>query len=141
MKSRKLIEQLFKEGKNFSVFPFRVYYLIMPNAERQKPNAEVPTANCQLPALNSQLSAGVGASSKNFKKAVDRNRIKRLTRESYRLQKNELQNLLKERNQQLAIFFIYTSKDLPEYKMVFEKMGLILQRLIKIISENNLANT
>lgn len=113
----------------------------MPNAERQKPNAEVPTANCQLPALNSQLSAGVGASSKNFKKAVDRNRIKRLTRESYRLQKNELQNLLKERNQQLAIFFIYTSKDLPEYKMVFEKMGLILQRLIKIISENNLANT
>jgi ribonuclease P protein component len=70
-------------------------------------------------------------SSKNFKKAVDRNRIKRLMRESYRLQKIFLQNVLKEKNKQLALFLIYTGKELPEYKMVSDKIELILHRIVK----------
>ncbi len=80
------------------------------------------------------LQCGVGVSSKNFKKAVDRNRIKRLMREAYRLQKNFLQDLLKEKNLQLALFFIYTGKELPEYKMVNDKIELILQRVAKEIN-------
>jgi ribonuclease P protein component len=75
------------------------------------------------------MQAGVGVSTKNFKKAVDRNRIKRLMRESYRLQKISLSNKLKEKNLQLALFFIYTAKDLPEFKIISEKIGLILQRI------------
>jgi len=119
---------LFKEGKSFAAFPFRVYYLHQDKA---------------FSTLNSKfnLQAGVGASNKNFKKAVERNRIKRLTREAYRLQKSSLQNLVKQKKHALALFFIYTGKELPEHKMVNEKIGLILERLINIINENNPANT
>jgi ribonuclease P protein component len=77
---------------------------------------------------------GVGVSTRNFKKAVDRNRIKRLMRESYRLQKTALYSAVKERNKQLAVFIIYTGKELPDYKTLSEKIGLTLQRLIKEIS-------
>ncbi len=62
-------------------------------------------------------------------------------REAFRLQKINLNNLLKEKNHQLNLFVIYTGKEIPEYKIVFDKMGLILQRIINIISEKNLSDT
>ncbi len=55
-------------------------------------------------------------------------------RESYRLQKTALCSAVKERNKQLAVFIIYTGKELPDYKTLSEKIGLTLQRLIKEIS-------
>jgi ribonuclease P protein component len=113
LKSRKLIERLFRDGKSFAIFPFRVYYLAVPTEG------------------HSSLQAGFGAGSKNFKKAVDRNRIKRLTREAYRLQKQELAAHLIEKGHALAIFFIYTGKELPETALVSVKIGLALQKLIK----------
>ncbi len=121
MKSRKLIEQLFKTGKSFSVFPFRVYYVY---AEKvfNAPETVFP------------VQFGVGVGTKNFKRAVDRNRIKRLTREAYRLQKIPLCALVKEKKRQLAVFFLYTGKELPEYNMLSEKLALTLERLMKVIS-------
>jgi ribonuclease P protein component len=113
LKSRKLIEQLFKEGKSFAMAPFRVYYLSVESAI-------------------SSLQFGVGVGTKNFKKAVDRNRVKRLTREAYRLQKITLQEKLQTKNIQLNLFFIYTAKELPEYKDVYKKMGSILKKLNEI---------
>ena len=77
------------------------------------------------------LQAGFGASSRNFKKAVDRNRIKRLSREAYRLQKQPLLDRLKEKGLSMAVFFIYTGKDLPDYGIVTEKIGVALQKLIR----------
>ena len=70
---------------------------------------------------------------RNFKRAVDRNRIKRLTREGYRLQKGDLQKVLEERKLPIALFFIYTGKELPLYPAMHEKIGLILERLIREI--------
>ncbi len=120
LKSRKAIELLFQSGKRFSVGSLRVFYLTQP----------VPG-----------LVASVGVSSKNFKKATDRNRVKRLTREVYRLQKLHLQEKLAVAGKGLHIFFIYTSKDLPVYTDLFETMTVILNRLVKYSDENTAANT
>ncbi len=110
------MELLFAKGKSFSNFPFRIFWLLHEN--------------------DRGLKAGFTASSRNFKKAVDRNRIKRLLRESYRLQKNilEKENILTLKS--LHIFFVYTGRELPNYELVFEKTGIVLKRLIKMINEN-----
>ena len=117
LKSRKIIQQLFKEGKSFSVFPFRVIYV-------EKENQDF------------NLKAAFSVSSKNFKKAVDRNRIKRLMRECYRLQKKNLEKQLTENKKSLVIFLIYTKKELPEYQFVFEKMGTVIFRIKEIIEND-----
>lgn len=74
---------------------------------------------------------GVVASSRNFKKAVDRNYIKRLMREAYRLQKNDLRNALETKNLQVAVFFIFTDKSLPNFDLVYLKINECLKGLIK----------
>lgn len=116
LKSRKIIEQLFSEGKSFAFAPFRVYYLFNTASDKY-------------------LQFGAGVSTKNFKKAVDRNRIKRVIREGWRLQKASLQELLKEQNKQLSVFLIYTAKELPVYKEVHEKTGRVIDKLCKTVTE------
>ena len=130
LKSRKLIERVFREGKSFALFPFRIYYFPLPASQ---PTRMVPpdVASPDPARPSAHLQAGFGASSRNFKKAVDRNRIKRLSREAYRLQKQSLYEWLKEKDQALAVFFIYTGKELPEHEIVREKIGLALQKLMK----------
>lgn len=117
LKSRKVIDHLFATGKSFSNFPFRVIWY---------PGNEKAT-----------LQAGVSVSSRNFKKAVDRNRIKRLMREAYRLQKNILQEHLTQTGRSMSVFFLYQGKELPAYEEVYEKMGTVLKRLIRFSHENN----
>ena len=115
LKRRKIIEQLFSEGRSVAVFPLRVQYKLYDQV------------------LAAPLQAGFSASSRQFKKAVDRNRIKRLMREAYRLQKIPLQEKLQATQQQLALFFIYTGKELPEYKTISEKIGVALKKLESIV--------
>ena len=125
LKSRKQIEELFSEGKSFAVFPYKVFY---------------HTVNCQPSTVN-YLQFGVGVSTRNFKKAVDRNRVKRLTREAWRLQKNELKAKLKNSKKELNVFLIFTGKELPGYNFVQEKLTVILNKLIKLVDENNTPHT
>jgi len=127
LKSRKQIEHLFGKGKSIVVSPFRVYYLInkMLNAQRSMFNVQF----------------GVGVSNRNFKRAVDRNRIKRLTREAWRLQKNELSEKIKTTEKQLHVFFIYTGKELPDFATVKDKVGVVLKKLADKIDENISANS
>lgn len=127
LKSRKLIEQLFREGKSFVVFPYKIYYLV------------TAAANIQQSIFHIQF--GVGVSKKVFRKAVNRNRVKRLIREAYRLQKNELENLLRDNQLQLNIFFTYNTKELSDFNSVKEKVNVILNKLVKIINEKISSNT
>jgi hypothetical protein len=62
-------------------------------------------------------------------------------REAYRLQKNELQNSLQQRNEKLIVFFMYTGNELPEHDLVMEKIAAVLTRLKKIINEAPSSNT
>jgi len=118
LKSRKQIELLFKQGKSFAFIPFRVYYKINEEAETNQ----------------KAVAFGVGVSSRNFKKAVDRNRIKRLTREAYRLQKIILTEIVSERKIRLNVFFIYTGKELPEFAEVKLKVEQALKKLVKLLA-------
>ena len=121
LKSRKQIEQLFSEGKSFAVSPYRVFY---------------HSSELQL-AQESSLQFGVGVSTKHFKKAVDRNRIKRLTRECWRLQKNELKEKLNSAEKKLNVFLVFTGREMVDYSLVNEKLNLINKRLIKLVHESN----
>jgi ribonuclease P protein component len=119
LKKRKAIEQLFQSGKSFSTYPFRIYYLLLPRVGSEE----------------HLLQFGVAVSKRYFKKAVDRNRIKRQIREVYRVEKLPLKQRL-ETHQQIAlkVFFIYTGKEMPLFNVVQQKVTAILQKLEKEIA-------
>jgi ribonuclease P protein component len=119
LKSRKLIDQLFAQGRSFTAFPVKVVYLAAPRSPT--PATEQPTP----------VRVGVTASTRHFKRATDRNRIKRLLREVYRQQKHDLLYAVTQQGLQLAVFFIYLDKELPTYALLQEKMRYCLKRLRK----------
>jgi ribonuclease P protein component len=90
---------------------------------------------------NGEVKAGFTVSSKNFPKAVDRNRIKRLSRESYRIQKKELENVIKENRSALILFFIYTGREIISYKEVSTAFKQSLDKLIRTLHADHSQNT
>ena len=91
---------------------------------------------CQISEKENGLQAAIGASSRNLRKATERNRVKRLMREAYRLQKNELQNHLAGNDHGLQIFFLFTGRELPSQPEATEDFKKILKRLIRLSDEN-----
>lgn len=88
-----------------------------------------------------QLQLGVGVSGRYFKKAVDRNRVKRLLRESWRLQKTELADLAKLHGRSLKVFIIFTGRELPAYSLIYGKVGYAIAHLITIFNEKDPADS
>ena len=113
IKSRKLIEEIFKSGKRFSEESYRVFYIIQGN----DPN---------------NLQFGTGVSGKVFKRAVDRNKIKRLTREAWRMQKQDLLSKFKNNKSGLYVFIIYTGNEIPAYQEVYKMINKIIKKLNEI---------
>ena len=114
LKSKKLIEKLFKEGKTLTSFPYKLIYL----------KVEVP--------VDAKLITGVAVPKKNFKSAVKRNRIKRLLRESYRLNKHLVFN---NSEGNFAFLILYLGKEMPTYPEVEKGMQKILQKFLKKIDD------
>lgn len=111
LKSRKLIEQLFKEGKSVSKNGFTLVYLATP-------------LQVMYPA-----QAGFSVPKRNFKHAVDRNRMKRLMREAYRANKLDLYAKLKEAEKQLAMMWVYKGRALATYEQTLEAVQFCLHKL------------
>jgi ribonuclease P protein component len=116
LKSRKQLEALFSKGRTFLHFPVKVFYML----------PETP--------LDNVVKAGVGAGSRQFKKAVQRNRIKRLLREAYRLNKQPLHRFLQTHKRQLVVFLLYIDKQMPQNNSIQAKMPVILERLVSELS-------
>lgn len=123
LKSRKQIDKLFNSGNYLNLPPLRLGYLVDEAGE------------------NDALQLGVGVSGRHFKKAVDRNRVKRLLREAWRVQKTELANLAKDRNRSLKVFIIYTGRELPDYQLIFEKTRSAIAKLSTLLNETDPSHT
>ena len=127
LKKRKYIEELFNSGENFSVHPLKVYYFT-----RHDSDIDDGTPGWSERIREPIVQFGVGVSKKNFKKAVDRNRIKRLIREAYRLRKLGLNAAVhKKKEWCLKLFILYTGKELPNYELIEQKVEEALHRLEK----------
>ena len=57
-------------------------------------------------------------------------------REAYRLQKNDLHTSLEEFHKKIAVFFLYTGNELPDYELVFEKFSTALPRLSHLVCDS-----
>jgi ribonuclease P protein component len=150
LKSRKAIEQLFKSGQSFFVYPYKVVYQFIDNGKLVIDNespSETPTTmptDEQSGIIHSQFSitsypllSGFAASTRNFKHAVDRNRIKRLGKEAYRLNKHALIEQLGINQLKLEVFFIFTDKKLPDWKLIEPKMQACLKKLIHLTKKHH----
>ena len=82
------------------------------------------------------LQAGVGAPSRQFRKAVQRNRVKRLLREGYRLEKPNFTNGLSLTNTRLNLFFLYVDVNVQTQQQIQTSIKLILQKLADKLKPN-----
>ncbi|PIE99773.1 MAG: ribonuclease P protein component [Maribacter sp.] len=110
LKSKKLIEQLFKEGRHLSGYPLKLLYLKLDSP------------------VDGRIKTGVAVPKKNFKSAVKRNRIKRLLRESYRLNKEVVFN---NSEGNFAFLILYLGKEMPSFPTIEKSMKKTLQKFLK----------
>ena len=115
LKSRKAIQTLFQQGRGFSIPPLRIVYHLTEEKGAK---------------------AGFSVSKRTFKKAVDRNRVKRLLREAYRLQKIDLLKTVETKEKGVHFFLTYTAKELPLFEEIYSVMGSALKNLIKRIERS-----
>jgi len=116
LSSKKVIENVVKSTTGCLFFPLKCKYLIQPQEDFK-------------------VMFFISVSKRNFKKAVDRNRIKRLIREAYRLNKHHLTAAAQDKPCALFLMFRFTGTDLPRFDLIESKIKLTFQRLIKAINE------
>ena len=114
LKSEKAISDLFMNGQTLSQYPLRLFYKIQGAAE------------------DSQIKTAVSVSKRNFKRAVDRNYIKRLLRESYRLNKSHFFN---NTNNKYAFMILYLGKDMPDFDLIDTKLKLLLGKFSTLVAK------
>lgn len=110
LKSRKSIETLFRSGKIISSPPFRLIY-------RELEEAEAP------------FQMAVAVPKKMIKRAVDRNLIKRRTREAYRHSKSIVYEKKPQKPKGLQLVLHYQSRDIANYRTIYNSIRFLLRKL------------
>lgn len=105
------MERLHAEGHRLRVFPYSVQWV-------EERSLEVP---CQVLIV---------VPKRRLHHAVDRNRIKRLTRECYRRRKAPLFQLLQERGSHIALSFVYIHDNLMTYDQISTRFDKLMTALI-----------
>ncbi|MCY4780073.1 ribonuclease P protein component [Sphingobacterium sp. UT-1RO-CII-1] len=112
--SKRLIDSLFNQGSSFVVYPYRVVF-------------------CKRPLMDAEMlypvQCIISVSKRRFKKAVDRNKIKRLMRESYRLNKSGFHQFLRQNSLELLVAFQYVGKEELPFEKMCVRMETVLERL------------
>ena len=116
LKSRKLIGRLFEEGTSIKNFPYRLVYIVTEK---------------------SSIQSSFSVPKRNFKKAVDRNRIKRLIKEAYRLEK---ENVFKELNFHYALMITYLGKKEPIFFDAQKKIRELLKLFVETQTQTQTQN-
>jgi len=106
LNSKIKIEKLFNSKNSFVQNEFKVYWDVLPSED-------------------TNISVLISVPKKNVHLATNRNKIKRIIRECYRINKN----ILIENKQDLTIAIVYLSSEIPEFRLLEEKIKLVLQRL------------
>lgn len=116
--SRKLIAELFKTGSNIRQYPFSIQWK-------------------EAEGLEKPFQMVISAPKRQFRRAHDRNRIKRLMREAIRMNKLILEESLVANNKQLALFVIYTSKEELPLSQLLKKSEQLFRKLIAEIANES----
>lgn len=115
------LQRLFKSSESFTAYPFKVVHY----------------ENSEFKEGEPALKFAVSVPKRNFKKAVDRNLLKRRCREAFRLNRNELKEKLISDKKQVLFMIIYIARAPLNYQKIEEKIILTLQRLQTIYAENS----
>jgi len=116
------MQNLFALGKSLSNAPLRLIYMVEEIEDKDQANPR--------PLI---IQAGVGAPTKQFKKAVQRNRVKRLLREAYRLELPAFKAQLPLQGLRLNLFILYMDANVLTQIEINATMRLILNQLAKRI--------
>ena len=109
------INNLFEKGQSVVISPFRLLWIENDNTKYSK---------FQILIL---------VPKRNISLAAKRNVIKRRINEAFRLNKDKVYAKLNERNKQINIAIIYQKKETERYKIIEQKINLLLTRLIEEI--------
>lgn len=112
LRGKNKLDKLFSTGSSFYEHPFKVIYLRETIAEPE-----------------SALQFGIVVPKRIFRKAHDRNAIKRHCREAFRLNKTALKTELEQKNLCLKFMLIFIGKTAPASPEIHHKIILLLQRL------------
>lgn len=111
--SRSLMDRLYADGHRLMAFPFSVQWLILPDAGSHQPPCQVM----------------IVAPKRRFHHAVDRNRVRRLTRECWRLRKADLYSFLQEHNIRIVLSLVYVHNEIMSYDQLSHKMDKLMAQL------------